>query len=76
MNFSEWLENNKGMSHKSSHDVASRLKRVMTILGVEDIATEVLDALEEKGEFQALSMTVKSQLRRSVRLYTEYKANK
>lgn len=76
MNFSEWLENNKGMSRKSSHDAASRLKRAMSILGTEDICSEDLNKLEGKEEFQALSMTVKSQLRRSIRLYAEFKTNK
>ena len=76
MNFSELLENNKDMSHKSSHDVASRLKRAMNILNVEDIDVKDLKLLEEKEEFQALSMTVKSQLRRAIRLYKEFKVIK
>ncbi len=73
MDFSEWLEECKCISHKSSHDVASRLKRSMSILGVDDIGTEDLNLLESKEEFRCLGMTVKSQLRRSVRLYSEYK---
>jgi len=73
MNFSEWLEKNKGMSRKSSHDVASRLKRAMAILGTENISGEDVSKLEGKEEFQALSLTVKSQLRRSIRLYAEFK---
>lgn len=76
MNFSEWLEKEKGMSHKSSHDAASRLKRASIILGVDDMSGMDVKKLEEKESFRALSITVKSQLRRAVRLYEEFKMDK
>lgn len=74
MDFLEWLEKEKGMSHKSSGDVVSRLKRVLLILGEKDISGIELNKLEEKAKFQALSITVKSQLRRAIKLYTEFKS--
>lgn len=76
MNFSEWLEIEKGMSRKSSHDAASRLKRAMNILGTEYVTGEELNLLEEKDEFTSLSITVRSQLRRALRLYAEFKTVK
>ena len=74
MEYSEWLENEKGLSHKVSHDVNSRLKRVYQILSTDDIDDKTISLLETNEHFRSLSMTVKSQLRRSVRLYLEYKA--
>ena len=74
MDYSEWLEKEKGLSHKVSHDVNSRLRRVCQILSSENIDDKTLALLEANANFRSLSMTVKSQLRRSVRLYIEYQA--
>lgn len=73
MDFFEWLETEKGLSRKSSGDVISRLKRVQFILGEKDISDTEINRLEKEENFRILSRTVRSQLRRSVRLYTEFK---
>lgn len=72
MEFSEWLEDVRGFSHKVSHDIVSRLRRVLQIVGKNKISKDTITVLETKGEFNSLSMCVKSQLRRSIRLYMEY----
>ncbi len=76
MNFVEWLESNKSFTPKSAHDALSRIKRVVELSGTEDISTDLLPALEVNPDFKCLSVSVKSQLRRSIRLYTEYKGCK
>lgn len=73
MNFSEWLIKEKEYSLKASHDVASRLKRVQSLLGVEEIPQNAVERLEAVANFKILSMSVKSQLRRASKLYLEYK---
>lgn len=72
MEFKEWTRKEKGIGMKSAFDVASRLKRARTILGTENIDDSTIVKLESNEIFQRLSMTVKSQLRRSIRLYIEY----
>ncbi|MDO4460188.1 MAG: hypothetical protein Q4C42_08995 [Clostridia bacterium] len=72
MCFSDWLKLEKGMTHKSAKDVVSRLNRVKNILEADDVSCVEIKKLEEKEMFQVLSMTVKSQLRRAIRLYSEF----
>lgn len=73
MNFNEWLVKEKGFSERATIDIMSRLKRLKMILETNDIPQDALTAIEKKQEFQELSMCVKSQLRRTTRLYFEYK---
>lgn len=70
--FSEWLVETKSLTERSSRDVVSRLKRVLVLINKSEITEDTLKMLEKNNEFQVLSMSVKSQLRRSVRLYFEY----
>lgn len=76
MKFNEWLVQKKEFSEKGSHDAASRVKRVCTILGTSEIPMDALEKLEQSSDFKALPMCVKSQLRRSSKLYLEYLAEK
>lgn len=76
MEFNEWLVQKKEFSEKGSHDAASRLKRVCTILGTSEIPEDALSKLERNNDFKALSMCVKSQLRRTTKLYSEYLSEK
>ncbi len=75
MTFNEWLEKEKGFSLRASHDAMSRLKRVQKLLETNEITAKSLDKLEKVAEFKTLSMSVKSQLRRTIRLYNEYTLN-
>lgn len=72
--FTEWLENKKGLSERSASDAKSRLNRANAILNFNDPSSPeiYLLALEKTNEFDIISRTVKSQLRRAVRLYSEY----
>lgn len=70
--FSEWLVETKCLTERSSRDVVSRLKRVLALINKSEITEDTLNMLEKNSEFQLLTMSVKSQLRRSVRLYSEY----
>ena len=74
MNFSEWLMKEKGFSHKASHDAESRLKRVLVLLGTDNVPKDAVTLLENTAEFKMLSVSVKSQLRRTAKLYLEFTA--
>lgn len=74
MEFTQWLMNEKGFKDKAAHDVLSRLKRVQKLLNSEKIPDDVIAKLEANSEFKEISMCVRSQLRRSAKLYIEYKA--
>lgn len=71
--FRQWLQSVKGLGERSARDVSSRVKRVQTMLETELIAGNTLDILEQNEEFKQISMSVKSQLRRSIKLYLEFK---
>ena len=72
MEFNEWLVKEKNFSLKASHDAISRLRRVQKLLSTDKIPQDAVDKLEEVPEFKALSMCVKSQLRRTSKLYLEF----
>lgn len=74
--FKQWLIHNKGLSDRSSNDVISRLKRVCKILNRSEISSDTVSALNQSSNFKALSTSVKSQLRRSIKLYEEYLSEK
>lgn len=70
--FYKWLQQNQDMNDRSAKDVISRLKRTLSIIGNTDIPCDALQLLKEKEVFMSLSVTVKSQLRRAVKLYLEF----
>jgi DNA (cytosine-5)-methyltransferase 1 len=72
--FSNWLKKNKRFTVASANDVVSRLRRVDSICDIEwDKALDSnLFTLSQKNEFKKLTPSVKSQLRRSVKLYYEF----
>lgn len=72
MSFSEWLETSKGFTHKSAQDAHSRLKRIYDLIGKDSVNADTLTELSSNTNFLALSTCVKSQLRRTTRLYVEY----
>lgn len=73
--FMNWVGEKYKMGDKSARDVISRLKRVTKYVDVDLPITdeELIFRLGTIEEFKNLSMTVKSQLKRSVKLYREYK---
>lgn len=74
--FKNWLCVQKKYTERSARDVCSRLKRVYSLLYIETVDENTVDSLENNNEFKGLSMSVRSQLRKSVRLFLEYKSNK
>lgn len=70
--FLAWLETERGMSIRSSKDVVSRLKRVVNMIGTDEIKKNSAEKLQECEAFNTCSVYIKSQLRRSVNLYFEY----
>jgi len=72
--FQKWLIDTKSMSEKSAGDVVSRLKRANTIIEI-DVPLEIETLLfhfSGKSAFKALTQTVRSQLKRAIRLYKEF----
>ena len=72
MSFCEWLETSKGFTHKSASDAHSRLKRIYDLTGKNSVTENTMNDLATNANFLALSTCVKSQLRRTTRLYLEY----
>lgn len=70
--FKTWLEENTPYSGAVIGDTVSRLRRADSILEVTE--EEVyLFYLERKPEFKALSMSVRSQIKKAVRLYLTFR---
>lgn len=69
--FKKWLQEKNKYTDASIKDIVSRLRRANNILVFqnEDI---YLFRLEQCDEFKRASVSVKSQIRRSVRLYFQY----
>lgn len=72
--FTKWLKDVKGFTHATSKDVKSRFKRAQAIspLDPKSSIEDNLYKLSRCEEFNALSASVKSQLKRAVRLHFEY----
>ncbi len=71
--FKNWLCEKKIYTERSARDVCSRLKRVYLLLDKENVDENTIYSLESNNEFKGLSMSVRSQLRKSVKLFLEYK---
>ena len=71
-NFSEWLRTRKGYSDRSISDVFSRLNRASNLLPNHDINQYLITDLEELQEFNNLTVAVKSQIRKAIRLKLTY----
>ena len=69
----EWLITTKKMSNRSAKDVISRKGRVLRMLGTDEIDANTLEKLLICDQFNGSSMFIKSQLKRTVALYMEYK---
>ena len=71
--FETWLVTTKGLSEKSSKDVASRLRRAHKLVNfkLEEKDTRILQKLAESKDFLLLSVSIRSQVRRSIKLAKE-----
>lgn len=69
----KWLIDKKNYKSKSASDVVSRLKRIQHIALVPNKFDDIfIIKLNEIDEFKLLSNSVKSQIRRALKLYREY----
>ncbi len=73
--FAKWLSTSTSLGDKSLRDVVSRLKRASKYLELpsDGELPVLLSKLNINTEFKALGMTVRSQLRRAVALYIQFK---
>lgn len=69
--FREWLENNTDYSKRVINDQISRMSRADAIYEWSEQET-YLFYLEKEPAFVELSVSVKSQLRKSAKLYMKY----
>ena len=70
--FSEWLRAEKGYSDRSISDVFSRLNRVSNLLPNHELNQYLIADLEQLQEFNNLTVAVKSQIRKAIRLKLTY----
>lgn len=72
--FSTWLRNEKGYSDRSISDVFSRLRRSERILPDREINRYYLADLEANAEYQQLSTSVRSQIKKAINLHIAFTA--
>ncbi|MFC5702739.1 hypothetical protein ACFPVX_15665 [Cohnella faecalis] len=74
LQFDEWLKGKFGYAEKSARDIRSRVKRAKYLVDVSAKLSdeEVIFKLSQHPEFKDFSVSVKSQLKRGVKLYREY----
>lgn len=70
--FKKWLISKKNFGAKSATDSVSRLKRGQAILGNAEVNSKSVDEVKDREEFEKLSVSVKSQIRRAIKLYIEF----
>ena len=69
--FKQWLSKNTTYSHEVINDIASRIKRADNLL--EFYNDEIyLFYLEKQDSFKQLSISVRSQVRKAVKLYLSF----
>lgn len=73
--FKAWLESNTTYSHAVIKDLCSRIKRANAILPWYNEEVYIF-YLEHSDEFKSLTPTVRSQIKKSVKIYNEYKREK
>lgn len=69
--FNKWLHDNTSYSEASIKDVISRMNRADKILQWKPLEA-YLYYLDKNTDFARMSVSVKSQMRKAVRLYNEY----
>lgn len=69
--FKQWLDENTSYTKETKSNLLSRLKRANKILTIINDPV-YLFLLSQESEFCTLSVNVKSQLRRSVKIYFQF----
>jgi hypothetical protein len=72
--FEAWLKRSAGLTEKSASDVLSRLRRASQFVNVnsKQPIEDLIHKLGKEPKFTQLTDTVRSQLRRAVKLYREF----
>lgn len=71
--FTDWLINRKNYTLRAASDVLSRIKRANAIVEIENNNLhETLRLLDASPIFAQINASVRSQIRRAIRLYHEY----
>ena len=71
LGFKEWLIANKNYSSKTISNIVSRVKRADKILSWKNEAVYQF-LLEQEEEYKKISCSVRSQIKRAIKLYFEY----
>ena len=73
-NFLDWLRDTQTLSDRAQRDTLSRLKRANTICEIPSLPEAFyLFSLEQSDNYKTLTSTVRSQLKRAVSLYSDYR---
>lgn len=72
----EWLVEEKKMSIRSAKDVLSRCGRICRMLDIDVIDDNTFNQLIVSDKYNECSMFIKSQLKRTVTLYSEFLSKK
>ena len=68
----EWLIEEKKMTIRSAKDVLSRCGRICRMLDIDTIDENTFNQLIESEKYKECSMFIKSQLKRTVVLHSEF----
>lgn len=73
--FRNWLIDNKRINKKVAGDILSRANRASKIINLDDVnsTAHLISDLISNIKFQSLTVSVRSQIKRSVILYREFK---
>lgn len=67
-----WLVSVKGFSTRGAKDVVFRINRVKKLLDSDVISEHSINELERNESFVRCTVSIKSQMRRAIRLACEY----
>lgn len=71
--FLDWLISTKGFQRRSARDVISRLKRISNEFKFDSSTSgTALELIEKRELFPTVSTVIRSQLKRSLRLFIEF----
>ncbi|WP_083860547.1 DNA cytosine methyltransferase [Chromobacterium haemolyticum] len=73
--FRKWLASSQHYTPRTAGNIVSRLKRASRILHTDKLSIDPLDvihALERSGEFVNLPSSVKSQIKKAIRLHADF----
>ncbi len=69
-----WLIQSVGLENRSARDVVSRTRRAADMIPLDsrNLTCDIIHELGKKEQFRELTATVRSQLRRAIKLYRAF----